>query len=52
MKTFIAILLFKIGVKPRATMFIDEVTVTYGYGKCYSFGAFKFPLPSKYVKSK
>lgn len=49
-KEKVAIFLYKIGKKPCATMFIDEVTVMYGYGKCHSVGMFEYNLPSKYVK--
>ena len=52
MKTLIAIILFKIGIPYRATLFIDEKTVMYGYGKCYDVGVFEYPLPTKYVKPK
>lgn len=51
-KTLIAIFLFKIGVPHRTTMFIDEVTLMYGYGKCLGYGAFEYELPAKYVKRK
>lgn len=51
-KSIIAIILFKIGVRPRATMFIDEETIMYGYGKCYDVGVFEYHLPSKYVIKK
>lgn len=49
-KEKVAICLYKIGKKPCATMFIDEVTIMYGYGKCHSVGVFEYNLPEKYVK--
>jgi hypothetical protein len=45
MKTFIAILLYRLGCKPKCTMFIDENTIMYGYGKCHSIGVFEYNLP-------
>lgn len=51
-KEKVAICLYKIGVKPSATMFIDEVTVMYGYGKCHNVGVFEYNLPSKYVTKR
>lgn len=51
-KTAIAIILFKLGVRPSATLFIDEETIMYGYGKCHSVGVFEYNLPAKYVKRK
>lgn len=49
-KEIIAIVLFKIGFKPSATHFIDEVTIMYGYGKCHDVGVFEYNLPAKYIK--
>lgn len=50
-KEKVGICLYRLGKKPSATMFIDEVTIMYGYGKCHSVGVFEYNLPSKYVKS-
>ena len=49
-KEKLAICLYKLGKKPSATMFIDEVTIMYGYGKCHDVGVFEYNLPAKYVK--
>lgn len=51
-KEKVAICLYKLGKKPCATMFIDEVTVMYGYGKCHNIGVFEYNLPSRYIQSK
>ena len=46
MKAFIAILLFKLGIKPSASFDIADYVI-YGYGKLY-FDQFEYPLPEKY----
>lgn len=46
-KEIIAVLLYKLGFKPKATLYIDEQTVMFGYGKCYEVGRFKYNLPHK-----
>jgi len=52
LKEIIAICLFFLGKKPNATLFIDEETIMYGYGRCHSVGVFEYNLPYKYVKAK
>ena len=45
-KEIIAICLYKIGIKPTATHFIDEETVSYGYGKMdRSIGIWEYQIP-------
>lgn len=51
-KESIAICLYKLGKKPNVTMFIDEHTVMYGYGKCFDCGFFEYNLPAIYIKKK
>lgn len=51
-KEIIAILLFKLGFKPKVTKFIDEYTFMYGYGKCESIGYFEYNLPHKYLPKR
>ena len=48
-RSYWAILLYKIGVKPSCSTFIDEETITVGYGKLDSVGYFQYDLPRKYV---
>lgn len=48
-KEKIAILLYIVGIKPNSTKFIDEKTIKYGYGQCYTFGYFEYNLPEKYI---
>lgn len=36
--------LFESGVKPSFSTFIDEVTITAGYGELDSSGSFEYPL--------
>lgn len=50
MKAFIAIIYYKLGFKPKCTTFIDEETISMGYGKCHYIGVFEYPLPPKYIK--
>ena len=53
MKTLIAIILYKLGFKPKCTTFIDEETITFGYGKIYGWtGNWEYEIPPKYLKSK
>lgn len=42
---YIAIGLYKLGVKPNCTIFIDEETVSFGYGEADSVGLFDFQIP-------
>lgn len=47
----IAILLHKLGKKPKCTIFIDEKTYMYGYGKLNGWiGMWQYNLPKWYVK--
>jgi hypothetical protein len=51
-KEIIAIVLYKIGVKPKCTHFIDEETVSYGYGKLDGWmGLWQYQIPFN-VKSE
>lgn len=50
MRSCCAVLLYKLGFKPYCSIFVDEETITAGYGKLSFNGDFKYPLPSKYVK--
>ena len=47
----IAIILHKIGKKPKCSHFIDGETIMYGYGKLDGdIGVFQFNLPIWYAK--
>lgn len=48
----IALLKYIIGVKYQTSTFIDEDTITMGYGKLDSIGEFQYPLPNKIIKHK
>lgn len=50
-KEWIAIALYRIGVKPCATHFIDEETVSYGYGKMDELGLWEYQIPF-HIKSE
>lgn len=53
MKDFIAIALFKIGVKPKCTSFIDGETLAFGYGKLDGdIGLWEYQIPFRYTKDK
>jgi len=46
LKEIIAICLYKIGIKPKCTSFIDEKTIAYGYGKLNGWiGLWKYQIP-------
>jgi len=50
---FVAKLLYNIGIKPKATLFIDGESVSYGYGKIDgNVGVWKFQLPNGYIKNR
>lgn len=51
-KEQIAIVLFKIGIKPKVTIFIDEHTLSYGYGKMDGIGLWEYQIPFKYTNKK
>lgn len=48
----IAHLLYNLGKKPECSTFIDEDTITMGYGRMDSLGDFQFPLPKFIIKNK
>ena len=51
-KEYIAIMLYKLGVKPNVTLFIDEDTLSYGYGKTDGgLGLWEYQIPFN-IKSK
>ena len=52
MKILIAKILYKIGRKPHVSTFVDEETITMGYGKLDFDGLFQFPLPLKIIRKK
>lgn len=45
-----AIILYLFGKKPSSSTFIDEDTITCGYGRLDSIGCFKYPLSTSYIK--
>ena len=51
MTTLIAILLYRLGRKPKCTIFIDEQTFMYGYGKLYGWtGVWQYNLPARIAR--
>jgi hypothetical protein len=45
MKTAIAVLLYLCRIRWNISTFIDEDTITVGYGRLYADGAFQYPVP-------
>lgn len=45
-----AYILYCIGQKPYTSTFIDEDTITMGYGKLDGIGEFEYPLSNRIVK--
>lgn len=50
MKTIIAVVLYHWGVRLTVSTFIDEDTITAGYGQLYADGCFQYPLPPNYIR--
>jgi hypothetical protein len=50
MRSIIAVIMFLFGKKPSYSTFIDEETITAGYGRLDAIGIFKYELPKKYIK--
>ena len=52
-KEIIAICLYKIGIKPKCTSFIDEETIAYGYGKLNGWiGLWEYQIPFEIKSDK
>lgn len=51
-KNKIALLLYLFNIKPRTSTFIDDETITMGYGKEGGVGSFEYPLPRWVIKRK
>ena len=49
-KEIIAICIYKCGIRPYVTTFIDGKTLMYGYGKMNDNGWFEYNLPAKYIE--
>ena len=45
-----AIKTFESGTPPNSSVAIDEITITYGYGKLDHNGFWEFPIPYSYLK--
>ena len=52
MKKLIAIILYILGKKASSSTFIDEDTITMGYGHLDHLGDFEYPLPDSIIKRK
>ena len=50
LRSQMAIVMFLCGRKSQLSKFIDEETITAGYGQLYAVGSFEYGLPVKYVK--
>ena len=44
-RSYCAVAMYSIGKKPSCSTFIDEVSITAGYGKLNSIGDFQYNLP-------
>ena len=44
-RSYCAVAMYSIGKKPNCSTFIDEVSITAGYGKLNSIGDFQYDLP-------
>jgi len=51
-RSFCAVAIYLTGKKPSCSTFIDEVSITAGYGQLDDLGFFQYPLPKKYVKKQ
>ena len=49
-RSLVAVIMYLIGIKLKCSTFIDEVSITAGYGKINDFGEFQYPLPKRYIK--
>lgn len=53
LKIFVALIrYFILRQKPGCSTFIDENTITLGYGQCLSLGDFEYPLPMWVIKRR
>lgn len=48
----VANFLYFIGIKPTCSTFIDEVSITLGYGKLGRLGDWQYPLGRKIIKKE
>lgn len=46
----VALFLYFIGKQYKTSVFIDEVTLTYGYGKLDTIGCWEYQLPFWFTK--
>lgn len=44
-RSYCAVAMYSIGKKPACSTFIDEVSITAGYGKLNDIGCFQYDLP-------
>lgn len=51
-KTFIANILYLLGFSYQVSTFIDEDTITMGYGKMNCLGSFKYEVSPKHIREK
>ena len=51
-RSFCAVVIYLTGKKPNCSTFIDEVSITAGYGKLNDLGDWQYSLPKKYIKKE
>ena len=49
-RSYCAVAMYSIGKKPACSTFIDEVSITAGYGRLNAVGYFQYDLPKRYVR--
>ena len=49
-RSYCAVVIYSIGKKPSCSTFIDEVSITTGYGKLNDIGYFQYDLPKWCVR--
>lgn len=49
MKPLIASILYCLGIKPKITTFIDEATLSYGYGYLHGTGVWEYQIEAHWI---
>ena len=49
-RSYCAVVIYLFGKKPNSSTFIDEVSITAGYGQLNNIGEFKYALPDWCVR--
>ena len=47
----LAVVLYKLGIPNGVSIFVDDVTLTYGYGYLDGIGCWQFEIPPQFLKS-